>query len=272
MSTFLPLFTAPDAAATAHVFALLGEELLLTAGHRLPEWAALAAMPAAELDATIGELAGTPCRLLAWPAGTAVPEGVQALSLRAAHGLLDDALFAVAIRAKQLVHWDRDHRFCGRCGTATRLLPGEMAKVCPACEHRMYPRISPAMMVLIRHGNRLLLGRSPQFRPGVYSALAGFVEPGESVEDCVHREVQEEVGLRITNLRWFQSQSWPFPHSLMLAFFADYVSGDIVPQPGEIEDAQWFSPDALPELPSRASIAWRLIQAALAEMAADSAS
>ncbi|KAF0812288.1 NADH pyrophosphatase [Andreprevotia sp. IGB-42] len=270
-TAFLPLFALPAPDQPALVFAFAGGDLLLGGNATLPALPELTGLGTPELDVIIGALDGVPCRLLGWATGVAAGDHLQAINLRAVHGMISDEHFAVAVRAKQLLHWDRDHRHCGRCGTATRIENGEMAKVCPACAHRMYPRISPAMMVLIKRGNALLLGRSPHFRPGMYSALAGFVEPGESVEDCVHREVLEEVGLKVTNLRWFQSQSWPFPHSLMLAFFADYVSGEIVPQPGEIEDAQWFTADALPGLPSGASIAWRLIHAGLAELAAENA-
>ena len=138
----------------------------------------------------------------------------------------------------------------------------EFAMECPSCGLLAYPRISPAVMVLVRRGNELLLARSPHFRPGVFSALAGFVEAGETLEQCAVREVREEVGVEITNLRYFQSQPWPFPDSLMLAFFADYAGGEIVPDPSEIEAAGWFSIDALPVLPDPVSIARRLIDAA----------
>ena len=138
--------------------------------------------------------------------------------------------------------------------------------LCPACGFSAYPRIAPAMMVLVRRGQRLLLGRAPHFVNGVYSALAGFVEAGESLEECVHREVQEEVGIRIANLRYFSSQSWPFPHSLMLAFMADYLDGELDPDPAELSDARWFALDELPPLPSRISISRTLIEAAIADI------
>jgi NAD+ diphosphatase len=145
----------------------------------------------------------------------------------------------------------------------------EFAMQCPTCALVAYPRISPAVMVLVRRGNDLLLARSPHFKPGVFSALAGFVEPGETLEQCAQREVLEEVNVQITNLRYFCSQSWPFPNSLMLAFFADYVSGEIQPDPREIEAAAWFSRDDLPRLPDSVSIARRLIDAACASDAGE---
>jgi NAD+ diphosphatase len=142
-------------------------------------------------------------------------------------------------------------------------MEGEAAMRCPACGLLAYPRISPAVMVLVRDGDKLLLARSPHFKPGVFSALAGFVEPGETLEQCAAREVREEVGIEIANLRYFDSQPWPFPNSLMVAFFADYAGGTIRPDPAEIAEAAWFSPDELPILPDPISISRRLIDAAL---------
>ena len=134
--------------------------------------------------------------------------------------------------------------------------------LCAACGLVAYPRILPAIMVLISRGDELLLARGPRSKPGVFSALAGFVEAGETLEQCVTREVLEEVGIAITNLRFYRSQSWPFPDSLMVAFFADYAGGIINPDPLEIEDAKWFSRSALPALPEPVSIARQLIDAA----------
>ena len=124
------------------------------------------------------------------------------------------------------------------------------------------------MMVLVRNGAKVLLGRAPHFVNGVYSALAGFVEAGESVEECVHREVAEEVGIRIDNLRYFRSQSWPFPNSLMLAFVADYAGGEVTPDPAELVDARWFGIDELPKLPARFSISRVLIDSVVADITA----
>ena len=133
---------------------------------------------------------------------------------------------------------------------------------CPSCGLLAYPRISPVVMVLIRRGDDFLLARGPHFKPGVFSALAGFVEAGETLEQCAVREVREEVGVEITNLRYFKSQPWPFPDSLMIAFFADYAGGTITPDPSEIEAADWFPRSALPLLPDPVSIARQLIDAA----------
>ena len=170
--------------------------------------------------------------------------------------------FALAGRASQLLDWQRNHRYCGACGAPTERKPGEFAMVCPACELIVYPRLTPAVMVLVLRAGRLLLARGAHFVPGMFSALAGFVEAGETLEQCAAREVREEVGIEITRLRYFRSQSWPFPNSLMVAFFADYAAGTLQPDQREIEAADWFSPSALPDLPGRLSIARQLIEAA----------
>jgi NAD+ diphosphatase len=186
--------------------------------------------------------------------------------LRTLFSVLDDAQFALAGRAVQLVDWDRTHMYCGRCGTPTESKPSERVRICPACKLSAYPRVAPAVMALVRRGSQLLLARGPHFPPGMYSALAGFVEPGESLEQCLAREVAEEVGVRISNTRYFASQSWPFPHSLMIAFVCEWTSGEIRPQAGEIEEANWFEVLQLPKLPSKISIARRLIDAVVEEI------
>lgn len=209
----------------------------------------------------IGEWQGLPC----YAADVEqLPESTpgELVSVRDLFGLAGAEAFALAGRATQLLDWQNNHRYCGRCSTPTTMKTTEYAMACPSCGLLVYPRISPAVMVLIERGDDLLLARSPHFRAGMFSALAGFVEAGETLEQCAHREVREEVGVEISNLRYFSSQPWPFPNSLMIAFFADYVSGDITPQPAEIEEAHWFSRHALPPLPDPVSIARQLIDAA----------
>lgn len=193
-----------------------------------------------------------------------LPEGLRGelTPLRPLYGLAGAKAFALAGRAFQLLDWQKNHRFCGRCGIPTVMKTDEFAMSCSDCGLLAYPRISPAVMVLVRRGDEFLLARSPHFKPKVFSALAGFVEAGETLEQCAVREVREEVGIEIANLRYFQSQPWPFPDSLMLAFFADYAGGVITPDPSEIEAAGWFSRNALPPLPGTESIARRLIDAA----------
>ncbi|MCW3148030.1 NAD(+) diphosphatase [Stutzerimonas stutzeri] len=176
----------------------------------------------------------------------------------------DHELFRMLGYAAQIGTWASQHRFCGSCGARMQQHPLERAMHCPACGIHQYPRLSPSMIVLVTRGDELLLARSPRFAPGVYSTLAGYVEPGESVEQCVEREVREEVGVSIHPPRYIASQGWPFPHSLMLGFHAEYAGGEIVPQPEEIEDARWFSIHRLPGLPARQSIARYLIELYLA--------
>lgn len=196
----------------------------------------------------------------------ALPQGWRSAGLRTWFGAIDQTALALSMRAVQLLEWDRTHRFCGSCGTATTLQAGERAKRCPSCELTVYPRISPAMMVLVTKGEQLLLARGVNFPPGRFSALAGFLEAGESIEDCIIREVREEVGIEVDGLEYFGSQSWPFPNSLMIAFTAKWVSGEITPDLSEIAEAAWYSPEALPQLPPRLSISRALIDGTIAKL------
>jgi NAD+ diphosphatase len=186
--------------------------------------------------------------------------------LRALFSQLDDSLYGLAGRAIQILDWDRTHQFCGACGEPTVARLDERARECSKCGHVGYPRIAPAVMALVRRQRELLLARSPHFPKGMYSALAGFVEPGESLEETLVREVREEVGIEIANVSYFSSQPWPFPHSLMVAFTADYAGGELRPDRSEIEDAGWFTPPDLPVLPGKISIARRLIDAVIAQI------
>ena len=245
-----------------HYFAFRGAELLVCERGeqlRLPSREALIAEGLARTGHEMGRVSGERCVAFALPEGWEPPEGMRLIGLRALYGQLDEPLFAMAGRAVQVLEWERTHRFCGHCGTPTA--PGDepLARRCPECGLLFYPRISPAVIVLIARGTELLLARSPQFRDGVYSTLAGFVEPGESLEDAVRREVREEVGIEVRDLRYFGSQPWPFPHSLMVGFTAEYAAGEIVPDPVEIADAGWFALDRLPLLPAPLSIARHLI-------------
>lgn len=203
-------------------------------------------------------------RLTAEAAETLDEAPLKLHRLRGLYGRVPDWLWLLGGYAYQITEWDRTHRFCGNCATPTVPDAAERVRRCPHCGLSVYPRLAPAVMVLLtrRHQGRLqlLLCRSPQFPAGMYSANAGFVEPGESVEHAAHREMLEETNLEIMNLRYFDSQPWPFPHSLMLAYSAEYAGGEIAAQPGEIEDARWFDEADLPMLPGRASIARRLIE------------
>ena len=268
----------------AHWFVFRGDQLLVEMGplevpsddlrvRARPAWARLPLQKSHDWLAGsalrtlyLGALGGTQCWVAELPKEAEPPAGMSWEGLRTLFSVLDDAHFALAGRALQLVDWDRTHQFCGRCGAATEAKSEERVRVCPACKLSAYPRVAPAIMALVKRGQEILLGRSPHFPPGMYSALAGFAEPGESLEQCLAREVAEEVGVRVNNIRYFASQSWPFPHSLMIAFVCDWVDGDLKLQDAEIEDARWFEVLQLPKLPSRISIARRLIDAVSAEM------
>jgi NAD+ diphosphatase len=265
-ASFVSAHQPPEPASpNAWCFGFVQGELLVPEGDAitLQPQAASMFLPHATASHYLGRLADVDCWALVLPEA---PSGWRRTGLRAAMMDLDPDLAALAGRAAQVLEWDRTHRHCGVCGTPTGLKAGERARVCPACGHTAYPRLSPAIMALVWRPGELLLARSPQFVPGRYSALAGFVEPGESLEDCVHREVAEEVGVTVQDLRYYGSQSWPFPHSLMVAYISRWIAGDIVPQPDEIEDARWFALEALPDIPPRFSIAGHLIRDAVARM------
>lgn len=209
----------------------------------------------------LGLLAGRHCFSAEVAASAPEPHGLSWSGLRGVFGLLDDGEFALAGRAIQIMDWDRSHQYCGRCGSPTEASTTERARVCPSCGQLHYPRIAPVVMALVRDGDRVLLARSSRFPRGMHSALAGFVEVGESLEQSLAREVREEVGVEIAGPRYFSSQSWPFPHSLMIAFTCDYAGGEIRVDPTEIETAGWFDVDNLPDLPNPISIARKLIDA-----------
>jgi NAD+ diphosphatase len=175
-------------------------------------------------------------------------------------GRVDEQLFALAGRAQQVLDWERDHQFCGRCGKNMEIDLNERAMRCEPCRVVNYPRIAPCVIVLVTRGEEMLLARNANFPQPMYSTLAGFIEAGETVEETLCREVKEEVGVDVTNLRYFQSQSWPFPNQLMLGYFADYAGGEIVCDEVEIADAQWFRHTDLPMIPPVASISGQLIR------------
>ena len=198
------------------------------------------------------------------------PSDGAGLDLRTFAGRSPEPEWLAAGRAVQLVEWARTHRFCGRCATPTEPAPGERAMRCPACGLLAFPRLAPAMITLVTRGDdgpdqEALLARGVQWTVPMYSCLAGFVEPGESLEGAVVREVLEEVGVIVDNVRYEGSQPWPFPHSLMIGFRARYVSGDLVLDETEIADANWYRRDALPMIPPGISIARSLIDRWLAE-------
>lgn len=213
----------------------------------------------------LGTLGGAHCFAVEVPKETEPPPGMTFEGLRALHGRLPDDLFFLAGRAVQIVAWDRTHQYCGQCGAKTRYHDVDRATECPECGVINYPRISPAVIVAVERGDELLLARNANFPAAFFSVLAGFVEAGESLEETVRREIREEVGLEITDLAYFGSQSWPFPNSLMIGFTATYASGEITVEPNEVAEAGWFRWDNLPRVPPRLSIARQLIEAYVAK-------
>lgn len=208
----------------------------------------------------LGHIAGAPVYAEEVDPEADEPDGYEFDTLRSLLGRVDEAVFNLAGKAIQIVAWHRDHRYCGQCGKETVISDFDRSRVCPDCRIPFYPRLSPSIIVLVTRGQELLLARNARARGNFYSTLAGFVEPGESIEEAVHREVMEEVGIRIKNLKYFGSQSWPFPNSLMLGFHAEYDSGEFVLQAEEIADAQWFHYRDLPHRPTNVSISGWLIE------------
>lgn len=236
----------------------------------LPEQGAVASWLAAAPTDTPMMAISTGCWAVGVPPATEAPDGGCWEQLRRLGAALQEDEWALAGRAVQLVEWARTSRFCGRCGAANGPSPGERGMRCPSCGLVAYPRLAPAVIVLVRRGERALLGRNARYERPTFSTLAGFVEPGETLEGAVRREVLEEAGVVVGPMRYFGSQPWPFPNSLMVGFVAEWESGEIEVDGEEIGEAGWFAPGELPPLPPRLSIARRLIDAWLEELGAPS--
>lgn len=207
----------------------------------------------------VGTFDGVPCIAASLPDDAADVEGCRYGGLRQAYGWMDIGELEVAMTAFQIQYWDKHHRYCPGCGAPIAMKPTERAKHCAPCARDFYPPVVPAVIVRVQRGNSILMTRAPRFPPGMYGLVAGFLEPGETLEQCVAREVLEETGLIVRDVRYFGSQPWPFPHQVMVGFTAEYESGDIVVDKTELEEAAWFSRDALPMLPPPFSIARALI-------------
>ena len=260
---FVPDHRPPeDPGPDVLLFAFWRRELLVTAKNALP--------PVEHIDAHgieavrtqyLGRLGSRHCFSAELAESFRPPEGMALRDLRMLFGAFDETLHALAGRAVQIVEWDRTHQFCGACGQRTVPSETDRSRTCPDCRIPLYPRISPAMIVAVERGDEILLGRSQHFPAGIFSALAGFVEPGESAEQAVVREVWEETRIVVRDVRYFASQPWPFPNSLMLGFTAQYESGEIdTSHDPEIEAAGWFHVDALPKMfPGSISISQWLI-------------
>lgn len=272
MTTFVPLVEPPaDLGGPGRWYMVRDGELLTTPEGQLPQVAGpeeLGLAPDVE-PVFLGVLDGEAC----WAAGVdrlaEAPDPLWWQPLRALGGAWSTEEWTLAGRAVQLVEWARTNRFCGRCATPMERAPSERAMRCPTCGLSCYPRLAPAVIVLVRRGAEALLAQGNRFRGRMFSTLAGFVEPGETLEQAVHREVFEEVGVRLQAPRYVASQPWPFPHSVMIGFTAEWASGDITPDGDEILDARWWRADDLPPIPPPMSIARRLIDDWVADVLGD---
>jgi NAD+ diphosphatase len=258
----------PDADALA--FAFVEGRLLVLEGYEVPAVRALGAAPRLTAGPIpLGQLDGRSCYALSLEEEAAIDGGLRPVGLRELFARVEDApLVSMVARASQTIEWWVSHAYCGRCGQPTTLHETERARSCPACRALYFPRINPAVITLVHRGDEVLLASDHRFREGFYALLAGFVEPGETLEQAAAREVREEVGVEVDELRYFGSQAWPFPSQLMVGFFARYRSGEIAVQESELSDARWFHVDAMPgpdDRPATFSIAGRLIRQFLHE-------
>lgn len=261
MMPFEPHYALVTDTPAPLVFQFVGETLLLgpdrlLAGDQLSQHLG---PPLHRLS--IGTLTGQACALYQWQSPDVLPEGFIKGHYRQLWGHWPQSHLDALARAQGLATWLNQNRYCGVCAQPLETSPQEPARSCPACDFKAYPRLSPVCIGLVRRGDSLLLARSPHFPPGIFSALAGYLEAGESVEACLRREIREESGVEITNIRWFGSQAWPYPNSLMMGFFADYAGGELCPQAGEIEALDWFPLNQLPLLPHPSTIAAQMIEA-----------
>ena len=260
----------PGTQEQAYYFVFRGNDLLWSESPDYPrpstrsEWhrGGMAGFPAYYF----GSYRGLPCYAVQCEDHDACLTDHEWIGMRRILMVLDEALFAIAGRGRQILEFNRTHKYCGRCGAPTIQHDKESALYCAHCEHFYYPRISPCIIVLVTRGEELLLARSSRFPNGMYSTLAGFVEPGETIEQAVHREVEEEVGVKITGLRYYASQSWPFPHQLMIGFHAEHRTGEIKIDDEEIVDARWWHFTDLPLTPTSAALSGKLIESYLEQI------
>jgi len=233
--------------------------------YEVPELASLSDLAlSAVRTQPLGWLDDKPCRSAELPRDAEAPAGYTFASLRRIFGRMDPAHEAAAGTAFQIQYWDKTNQFCGECGGPLELDSGHRAKRCPRDHHQFFPRITPAIIVLVEDDDHVLLTRQPRFPAGMYGLVAGFVEPGETFEACVERETREETGLFVSDIAYFGSQPWPYPHQIMVGFFAKRAGGELIVDKNELEEAAFFQRDALPALPPPLSIARKLIDAWLA--------
>ena len=207
----------------------------------------------------LGTLKDTLCFAGEVNIGTPAPTGFIWIPLRQLYTLFNEAEYSIAGYAMQLLHWDHQNKFCGSCGAHTIASEQERCRKCTSCGALAYPKASLAILALIKRGNQILLARNLKFTELFYSVLAGFVDPGETLEQCVRREILEEVGIKVKNVQYFGSQPWPFSHSFMIGFTCEWQEGEIQIDPAEIIEAAWFDVSNLPLLPSTFSLSRLLI-------------
>lgn len=218
-----------------------------------------------EIEYHLGKLNGIECFCGEISSVIKIPDGLKLIPLRQSSSIIDIDLLGVAGRASQIIHFHKTNKFCGVCGNKNKFIEYEFAMKCENCGYITYPQVCPAIIVGVRKGDKILLANNKNFPKGLYSNVAGFVDVNETLEDCVKREVLEEVNIRVKNIKYFSSQPWPYPNSIMIGFIADYESGDIKVDGKEIVHAGWYSKDNLPILPDKMTIARRIIDYLIGE-------
>lgn len=263
---FIPNATGPDHQPEKALYFILNIRHIVVNGPNVPEMDKPHASKFSMGEAFFfGTFKGTPCYCAELQSKT-VPEPFEKINLRAYFLSADDTFREMAGYARQVLDLHLNFRFCGRCGGPTRTLTHEHARVCPSCHLTAYPRISPAVIMSVTKGDKILLGKGVNFPDKkMFSVLAGFVSPSETLEDCVRREVFEETSIRVSDIHYVKSQPWPFPDSLMIGFTARYQSGEIDIDPNEIVEAAWFSHNNLPKIPHSHSLAGQLIRSFVRE-------
>lgn len=267
MTLWTPGWSTKTPVGTDLVLAVAGDAVLKPLTGWLNQWHEVAPFTRGETGAVYAGQWNGQAVYVAEADADALSGTSEPVPLREAILMMEEAPADMLGTAFQVHQWWRDHRFCGRCGSETGLHPLERAKWCDPCGIPWYPRVAPCIIVVIRRGDRMLLARSSRVKRHYFSLIAGFVEPGENIEAAVAREVKEETGLDVCNIRYQSSQPWPFPHQLMLGFFADYEGGELVLQEDELAEADWYRPAELPLVPPPTTIAGRLIQAMVSDIA-----
>ncbi|WP_150912688.1 NAD(+) diphosphatase [Marinobacter halotolerans] len=272
MTQWTPGWSEASPAASDFVLAVADGQIARPREGWLHSWEAIEPLTTGALGPVyVGQFSDRPV-FAAEVAVAGLPQTAELVSLRDALILTEQAPAELLSTGFQVLQWWRDHQFCGRCGSTTQSHPRERARWCEICSIPWYPRLAPCIIVVIRRGDTLLLARSSRIKRHFFSLIAGFVEPGESIEAAVAREVKEETGLDVTGIRYQHSQPWPFPHQLMLGFFADYAGGELVLQEDELAEADWFRPGELPPVPPVTTISGRLIRSMEEEILASGTS